>query len=260
MELHADWSATGHPDSKVFLHEDIQARPSLDNFKKIASAPDNKPVRALVAATQKLNQEQPRLQMTRAEAKLVSTTGAQSGGMAGEEGAFWSNLLLKRAGAFIAGGIARQPGYEIAGGTIHVSEEVGQLLKEKPQIHSQFATLIDKLDSPSNPRLYWELSEVEGTGVLSLGALLTRQTETSWQAVDAEYYNSGGYYALLTFYQFWPVKIGDKDATLVWRGDLLSAATLGELHGIERIAASGSMSKEIKKTIGIFLKDVSTGH
>lgn len=259
MDLHAHWNATKHPELKVYLYGDLPAKPSPADFQRIASAPNNSSVRSLVEATETLNADQPKLQMTRAEAELFSKSNEK--GLSGAVGANWGNLLCQRAGAFIAGGVSRQLPYEIAGGTVRPLEEMAQLLKDQPKIRGQFSALIQRLSSaPSNPQLYWELSDVEGEAVFTLGAFLTKRTETNCQAIDAQYYNSGGYFILLTFYQMWPVKIGEQEATLVWRGDLLSAASLGELHGVEKVAAGNAMTKEIKKTIGIFLKDVSTSH
>ena len=60
---------------------------------------------------------------------------------------------------------------------------------------------------------------------------------------------------MLTFYQMWPVTVGSQTATLVWRCDLLSAPSLADLHGVERLASANAMTKEIQQTIHIFLKD-----
>jgi hypothetical protein len=260
VDLHQHWNATKIPELKVYLHGDLPGKPSIEDFRKIASAPDNPAVRSLVTATQKLNPEQPKLQLSRAEANIFKPGPEVRGGMPPAVSAFWSNVLLERSSAFASGGISRQPPYENSGEAIRVSEEISKLLKAEPKIRGQFAALADSLTGvPSKPALYWELSDVEGQATFSLGALLNRQGAGSWQALDAHYYASGGYYALLTFYQMWAVEIGGRPATLVWRGDLLSAASLGELRGVERIGSGTAMMKEIQKTIGIFLKDVSTG-
>lgn len=257
VDLHAHWNPVKHPEMKVYLHGDLPAKPSPADFQKIASAPNNSSVRALVEATEALNTGPLKLQMTHAEAKLFSKSNEK--GLSGALGAAWGNLLCQRADAFAAGGLSRQPPYELAGETVRPAEEMTQLMKDQPKIRGQFSGLIERLSStPSDSLPYWELSDVDGEAALSLGAFLTKRGDAFCQAVDAQYYNSGGYYILLTFYQMWPVKIGAQEATLVWRGDLVSAASLGELHGVEKVAAGNVMTKEIKKTVGIFLKDVST--
>jgi hypothetical protein len=252
VELHERWTPMKHPELKVWLHVDFTGKPSADVFKKADAAPDNSSVRSLASATESLNADQPQLQMTRAEAKLFSK------GAKGLQSAAWANLLQQRTAAFLSGGLAHEPPYEVGGENIRVSDEAAQLLKEQPKIAAQFSALADKLaNSPSSPQLYWELSDVEGQAGFSLGAVLKKQSGTGWQMVDAQYYKSGGYYVLLTFYQMWPVQIDGHDATLVWRGDFVSSATLGELHGVERVASGTALMREVKKTIGIFLKDVS---
>jgi len=64
---------------------------------------------------------------------------------------------------------------------------------------------------------------------------------------------------LLSFYQFWPVATADGPATLVWRGDLLSSASLADLHGMERAGSVAAMKKEIQKTIGCLQADAAAG-
>lgn len=261
--LHQHWSAANHPDLKVYLHGNLSGKPTPDDFKLMASAPDNGPVKALAEATRGLATEKSQLQMTRSEAAQFAKadSGTHGKGFSGPVGQFWANLLCQRANDFLAGGLARQPAYELGGETVRVANDAGQMLKELPKIRSQFSELANSVtESPSHPQLYWELSNVEGQAALSLGSIQARQAGANWQLSDTTYYASSGYFVLLTFYQMWPVKIDGQDATLVWRGDLLSAGSLGELHGVERVGASTSMMKEIKKTIGIFLKDVSTKH
>ena len=248
VELHERWNATRHPELKVYLHGEIQAKPAPGDFSKISSAPDNAPVRALFAATQKLDPNNPQIQMSAAEAKLFKP-GA-------DPRAFWSDLLFHRAGAFAAGGLAKEPPYNFNGETVQLTGETDRLLKEQPKVRSQFSALAASLSGvPPLRQLYWELSDVEGTAAFSLGALCAKAPADNWQAIDLHYYAGGGYFVLLTFYQMWPVAIGSQQATLVWRCDLLSAPSLSELHGVERLASANAMTKEIQKTITIFLKD-----
>jgi hypothetical protein len=75
------------------------------------------------------------------------------------------------------------------------------------------------------------------------------------QAADLLYYASGGYYVALTLYQLWPVTADGKASTLVWRGDMISSASLAELHGVERLGSESAMMKDISKAIALFRKD-----
>src|SRR5438270_4214950 len=49
------WDPTRHRELKVFLHSDLPSNPTAASFEKLKNAPDNGPVRLLVAATQKLS-------------------------------------------------------------------------------------------------------------------------------------------------------------------------------------------------------------
>jgi hypothetical protein len=72
-----------------------------------------------------------------------------------------------------------------------------------------------------------------------------------------QYYSSAGYYVLLTLYQYWPISVDGHPATLVWRGDLLSSASLGELRGVEKLGSLAAMKKEIQKSIALFVDDAN---
>ena len=99
--------------------------------------------------------------------------------------------------------------------------------------------------------------DADGMAAVNLGALYVRSSGETSQALDAQFYASGGYYVLLTFYQLWPVKIGGQDSTLVWRTDLISAAELATLHGVERMGSSTAMMRETKKSIESLIKDAA---
>ena len=259
-----EWKATRHPELKVYLHRDLSLKAAPSEFQTISSAPDNSAVRALVAATQALNPERPELQLSAGEAKLFNKAAADgaSGAMPPAVAAFWSRVLQQRTAAFVAGGASKQPAYANEGEPVRSSEEIVQLLKEQPKIAHQFKTLLDESGWQNGggkltPSLSMELFDVEGLGAFSLGAAYAKSTGESAQTLDVQFYSSGGYFALITLHQFWPVKIGSKEATLVWRGDLLSSASLAELHGVERLGSSGAMMKAIQKNIGFLQKDAA---
>jgi hypothetical protein len=186
--------------------------------------------------------------------------GAAGVGLPPKVAAFWSGLLLQRTQAFLSGGMSKLPPYETTGEPIRASDEIARLLKDAPKVRTQFAGLIEanpitgtKQAPPQSA--YWEMFDADGVAAVNLGALYVRPSGESWQGMDGEYYASGGYYALLTFYQLWPVKVSGQDCTLVWRADLISASALATLHGVERMGSSTAMMRETKRTIESLLKD-----
>jgi hypothetical protein len=262
-ELHVEWNPNKHPELKVFLHGEFSAHPTQAEVQKIGNAPSNASVKAFVAETQKLGSGPTELQLSNADVKAFAgqaAAGAAGGGLPPRVAAFWSELLFQRAQGFLAGGMSRLPPYETGGEAIRASDEAARLLKDAPKVRTQFAALLEANpitgSKPAQPQsTYWEMFDADGVAAVNLGALYVRASGDTWQAMDGEYYASGGYYALLTFYQLWPVKIGGRDCTLVWRADLISASALATLHGVERMGSSTAMMRETKKTIESLLKD-----
>ena len=245
LELQRQWSPARHPELKVWLHGELPAKPTLDDFRRIASAPSNGPVKALIAATEKFDAAKPGVNLSAEEAKTV---GAGAGPWSGAG----SGALLARAQAFQAGGLARQPAYAWKGQSISAAEELARLLKEAPKVRAQFSGVVAAVSGGSGKTAhYWELFDVDGQAAFSLGATFERTTAGGAQAADVQYYASGGYFVLATFYQMWPVEGG----TLVWRGDYIASPELGELHGMERMGSGAAMLKQIKQFVAAFLKD-----
>ncbi len=254
------WDPTRHRELKVFLHSDLPANPTPANFSKLQNAPDNGPVRSFVSATQKLG---PELQISKDEAKRFSTASGGGGGMPAAVAKFWSDVLTARTHSFASGGTAGQPPYDHGGQTIRVNDELNGLLRQQEKIRRQFSGLIGSTGigrgaGSLRPELYWELLDVDDQGVVSLGAYYTHGgAGGSYQAADVLYYASGGYYVSLTLYQMWPVNVEGKASTLVWRGDMISAASLASLHGVERLGSESAMMKEISKAVTLFRRDTS---
>jgi hypothetical protein len=261
-EFQRQWNPLKHPELKVYLHSDFTGRPTLAEFQKIASAPANSAVKALVAATQKLGGGATELQLSNAEAKAFSAgaAGPSSGAIPASVASFWSNVLFQRAQDFLSGGIGKLPPYETLGEAVRPIDEIARLLKEAPRLRGHFSALIDATPfgggkGSLTPAPYWEMFDVEGVAAVNTGAFYYRSSADTWQAVDAPYYSSGGYYVFLSLYQMWPVKAGGQDATLVWRGDLISAPHLATLHGMERMGSSTALIRETQKSVACFLKD-----
>ena len=255
------WNPTRHSELKVFLHSDLPSSPTAANFEKLKNAPANGPVRALVAATQKLS---PDLQISQAEAKKFSAGAPGKGGtMPASVVAFWTDVLVSRTKSFVSGGTSGQPPYDHSGKAIRASDELNGLLREQGKIQRQFsgllgATGIGRGAGSLTPELYWELLNVEDQGVVTLGADYNRAGGGgTYQAADVLYYASGGYYVALTLYQMWPVTVDGKPSTLVWRGDMISAPSLASLHGVERLGSESVMMKQISKAVTLFRRDTS---
>jgi hypothetical protein len=264
IEALRQWDPTKHRELKVFLHADLPAEPGPADFSKLKNAPDNSSVRALVSKTQKLSSD---LQISRDEAKKFSPGAASGGGvLPASVVAFWTNLLVARAKRFVAGGTSAEPPYDHGSETIRAGEEVNGLLKQEDKVRRQFSgflreTGIGRGAGSLTPELYWELLDVDDEGVLTLGAFYNRGgAGGTYQAADVLYYASGGYYVALTLYQMWPVTVDGKASTLVWRGDLISSASLASLHGVERLGSESAMMKDISKAITSFRHDASGGH
>ena len=176
---------------------------------------------------------------------------------------FWTDVLVARTHSFSSGGTAAQPPYDHGGQAIRVTDEVNGLLRQQEKIRRQFSgflgnTGIGRGAGSLSPELYWELLDVDDQGVVSLGAYYNRGgSGGSYQAADVLYYASGGYYVSLTLYQMWPVNVEGKASTLVWRGDMISAASLGSLHGVERLGSESVMMKDISKAVTLFRRDTS---
>jgi hypothetical protein len=256
------WDATRHRELKVFLHSDLTSNPTPADFEKLKSAPNNASVRSFVAATQKLSSD---LQISKDEAKKVSAGTGGGGIMPDPVAAFWADVLTARTKSFVSGGMSAQPPYDHAGPSIRASDEVNRLLREQGKIRNQFSgflgtTGIGRGAGSLKPDLYWELLEADEQGVVTLGASYSRGgAGGTYQAADVLYYASGGYYVALTLFQMWPVTVEGKPSTLVWRGDMISAASLGSLHGVERLGSESVMMKNITKAVTFFRRDTSGG-
>jgi hypothetical protein len=258
MEALRRWNPSKYRELKVFLHSDLPSNPGSSNFEKLKNAPDNASVRSFVTATQKLS---PDLQISKDEAKRFSAAAGGGGVIPPAVVAFWTDVLTARTKSFVSGGMAAEPPYDHAGPSVRASEEVNGLLRDQDKIRRQFsgflgATAIGRGGGSLPAELYWELLDANDQGVVTLGASYSRSgTGGTYQATDVLYYASGGYYVALTLHQLWPVTVEGKPSTLVWRGDMISSAELGSLHGVERLGSESVMMKNITKAVTAFRRE-----
>jgi hypothetical protein len=238
------WNPARHPELKVMIHSDLPSSPSAANFSRLSSAPDNSAVRALVSATTKLASD---LQISKEEEKkFAAVSGATT--IAGPVAAAWADVLAARARA----GRSSQPSYSHTAQNAKPSEELNALLGANDKVRGRFSGVLG-----GGGEQFWELLTADEIAVLTLGASYRRSGGNgTYQAADALYYASGGYYAGLTLYQLWPVEAGGRPATLVWRGDFISSATIAGLHGIERVASESAMMRDISRAVSSFRRDI----
>lgn len=250
-----NYDPSRHSELNVLMHV------NGSNFSALSKAPNGGPVQALVSSTQSLAED---LQVSKNEAAKLSAGAANTGSMSGPIVAFWTNVLSGRAQAFASGGSASQPAYDHLSTAIRPNEELNGLLNQQPKIRKQFSSFLEGTgigrSGGGKPDQYWELLNVESKGVLTLGASYSRGTASGgYEAADVLYYASGGYYVALTLSELWPVNVGGRPSTLVWRGDMISSAELADLRGVERLGAETSMIKDISRAVRLFRRDTGGG-
>ena len=261
VALQQRWDPTRHPELKIYVQGDV-GRGS--DFQGLASVRSNSSVKAFVDATLKLPGDASKLQLSRAEANMFSPGGSSEGAMPASVVAFWSKVLAERARSFNSGGLGAEAAYETASPPVRVGEEVSRLIRESGNVRTYFSSLISSTpigggrgSAPTSQT--WQMFDADGIAAVSLTASYGKPVGDGWQAADLQYYASGAVYTVLTFYQLWPVKVDNQDATLVWRVDMTSAAQLGELRGVERMGSGAAMMREIQKSVKAFLRDNPRG-
>jgi hypothetical protein len=264
VSLQQQWHPVRHPELKVYAQGDFSGRGSPADFQGLASARSNSSVKAFVDATLKLPQDASKLQLSNAEAKAFAGGGSGGGSMPANVVAFWSKVLADRVQSFASGGLAALAPYETTGPTVRVDEEVSRLIRESGNVRSYFGSLISSTPigggrGPAPASQSWQMFDADGLAAVSLSASYGRPVGEGWQSADLQYYASGAVYAVVTFYQLWPVMVDNQDATLIWRVDMTSAAELGQLRGVERMGSGAAMMREIQKSVKAFLHDSSRG-
>jgi len=264
LALQNRWNPVSHPELKVYAQGDISGRGNPGDFQGLASVRSNSSVKAFVDATLKLPGDASKLQLSSAEVRLFSPGGSNEGAMPASVVTFWSKVLAQRAQSFASGGLAGLAPYDTSGSALRADQEVSELIRGSGNVRSNFGSLISSTpigggrgSSPTSQT--WQMFDADGIAAVSLSAAYGKPAGDGWQSADLLYYASGGVYAVVTFYQMWPVKVDNRDATLVWRIDMTSAAEIGGLRGVERLGSGAAMMREIQKTVKAFLRDSSRG-
>jgi hypothetical protein len=173
--------------------------------------------------------------------------------------------LQERATAFQQQGFDGVLPYESAGGEpVSPTAQIRAMLGEKTVVVREFAPLLRQcglLGGKRNPAfapfLYWGLCDANRHATLNLGAVYLLQLGDRFQLLDVEYYVSGTYHVFATLYEVWPIQIGDRSGTLIWRGDFFASPALAFTKGTERLAYGMIMAQELRKAIHCFQNDAN---
>jgi hypothetical protein len=253
----------------VSFHADVQLPIRDEDFADLKLSTDHLSTRRLIAQTMAVTAGSANFAMSRAEAaemeKFIQAAKGQSKTPAEITKTAWGNLLKGRAAQFQQAGLGQLAPYEMSGSPINPTSEMRSLLTEHSKVATEFAELLRETgvnESATQTKItpatnYCELLNWELKSTFDLGAVFLKDLgKGRYQLLDCQYYSSGIFYNSLCFFELWPIQIEGKEATLVWRADLLSAPTLEVTRGIERIAFGKIMMVEIKKSIQGFKKDL----
>ena len=245
-----NWDPSPHPETGVLIHRNLNHPPVPGDFQELNLNPRNPAIRWL---TEKTTNSPGDLQLSSTEmdqARKIKTAAPDKNA---QVSAFWKNVLLGRAVRFFEKGYGGADSYRAGEELINPRSEMLNLLKEESSIRKRFHPILsetldlgDGQTSPLDTVFYWEILDVTGQAILNLGVIYLAETAGGIQILDTQYYCSGTYHVSVILYQLWPVSIAGKPATLVWRGDFLSSASLGRTKGIERMAYGSAMLQEIK--------------
>ena len=255
------WNPASHPDLKVWLHVSLPAQPTLSSFADLGNISDNSSVEFQYKSLEDFDPAKPSLQVSKEEAQLIAAAKAQGGDGKALFAKVWPQILLGRIGEFLSGhGSASSD--MAADGEVHPLSDVKSLLHSDARVYGQYQRLLNQTPAkalatssaaripPTN--LYCDFFDVEGSSALGTGAIYQAASGNSIQSVDMEYYTNYGVYCTVELEQMWPVTIGGKSETLVWREDLVSAPNVEYLHGTERLASSMIMLQETKGGVDAF--------
>lgn len=263
VRAYAAWDVSQHPPLKVTMHRPIGPVAAADDFKSLDLASPKPSFRWLVDKTRATTSERSALNLSREEAVQVAKEMAKSSAAVEDVNRVWREILKARILKFQKEGLLGLPAYGMEEPPITVASEIRSLVAEAPRVAARFSSILSETilpKEPGPPRLdpvcYWEIFDVNGHAVLALGAFFAQKTAASCQIVDCDLYCSNGLYASCILRQIWPVRIQDKEASLVWRMDLVSAPSMAFTKGIERMAAGGLMLQEIKKAVRFFREDL----
>ncbi len=252
------WDPARHADLKVWLHQTLPMQPKPADFAALGSLPDNTSMQFQYKALADFNPSSPTVQVSKEEAQFIASTAAQVKDPKALFAQVWPQILTGRVNAFLSGNGSSS----VNSDGVHPLNDVKSLLHSDPKVYGQYQHLLSQTPAralagssaakiaPAN--LYCDVFDVEGSAAVGTGAIYQASNGASIQSADMEYFTNYGVYGTVELEQMWPVSIGGKNETLVWREDLVSAPNVAYLHGTERMASSMIMLQETKGGIDAF--------
>lgn len=250
VSLIQQWNPTRYPKLRIYLQGDLSSGVAPQSFRSLASAPSNSSVRAFVDATERLPGESSKLQLSSAEVKQYPGGTSGGGGVPGPVVAFWSQVLAERARNFLSGGLSAEPPYQNG---VSPASEVARLIDSSGNTRSHFSPIIS--GGRGSPSLSWQLFDADGQAAVSLDAFYAKPAGDGYQTLDLGFYSSGGYYVVVTLQQLWSVQVDGRDATLVWRVDLVSSGAFSALRGAERLGSGAAVMRNIQENVRAFVRE-----
>lgn len=246
------WNPSFHANSQITKHLAFK-EPAGARFEELRLEPDNSEMRRLTRLTVEAKPGDTPLQLSLHDLSLPRSSSPDVLKQ------FWTQVLGGRLQRFQQGGLAGLPGYDAGETGFNVAAEFSSLLAEMPALGNRFGRLLKDSrllkGAPEASTYYWDLSNVNGTANLSLGAIMAKQVDQHWQLIDTVFYASADFLVAIVFYELWPMVIEGKEQTLVWRTDLTSAPALAGAMGLKREIGAKIMLHDVQIAIRLFQMD-----
>jgi len=258
------FDSTRCPPLKIYVTHIMTKPCKLDDFRKLFLDPGKHPIRWLLGKTLATTSDKSDLNLTRLEARQLADC-VRKDSSPGAVSSCWARVLFFRTTAFQSKGLNGILPYETGDVSINPVSMIRQMLQEDGRIVQEFHPILKKtgiLDNragatPDATTYNWNLYEADHQGTISLGATFQLAIKDRYQVLDIDYYVSSKYYTSATLYEIWPIRVGNRTGSLVWRGDFFAAPVLQFTKGIERIAYGAVMIQEIKKGIRCFQESLA---
>ncbi len=159
-------------------------------------------------------------------------------------------ILTRQARAFQQRGLSGIETRRGTDGSLSPARDLRALLSQLKQWSEYFQPVLERggvRGAPQKHYGYWEQIAVEGKMAIVLGSFTSTSARAGFQALDLQYFATSGFSVAASLYQLWPVRIGNTDATLVWRCSMVSTPRVKELRGVERRAAGVAFKNRVRK-------------